>query len=661
MFNGHVINFFNGKPMQGVSVSDGLNVVRTDADGKFSLPGHDKAKVVNVGLLTERHDDWYINVEGHEGDFDFLVKPVACGDNFSFLHISDTEIEGRSKNDWLDYARRLVKEENPLFFANTGDLCRADGLARHHLLMNSESFGCPVRYAIGNHDFTVGEYGEKAYEKSYGPTYYSFDCGKIHFVVLSMGGGDTPSLYSIDHREAWLKNDLADLAEDRAVIMLSHFFEPHPDRRGGCHTASEVRRIVGEDTLKACIFGHDHYIYSHAPEGVWQICSARPDSGGIDSSPAGARRIDVRGTTVTTEYLYNVTPSDDVPDRCEWQTHLSGHVEFSTPVEADGSVWVCTSDESIPSKCGIYKLDSDSGEISAFIETAPIKGDGVYCDGKFYAEDSNGYVYCIDGVSAEMLWRAKVDISDKFYTRTGVIVADGKIIAGSGKKVTAFDLATGNKIWENYDCGGCEGPSRCVYDQKRRQIIKARQWRCISAISVENGETLWENSERFCWFNTATPTLDDDVIIKRGHTGLGLLDAENGKTLKTVTAHSSFDVSGQCAVDGELVYIPTAQAGVFAYDKQTLEPKLAFSCGKARMFTAPYFTPGVQTVETTPKIVGEHLIFASSDGYIYVYDKSTARLHKKICVGSPVIAGLCHGDGYVISASFDGTVKKFLI
>lgn len=657
MYSGKVINFFNKQPMPNVSVSDGMNIVLTDSEGKFSLPGWEKAKVINVGLLTECHSDWYINIEGHDGDFDFEVKPINCADNFSFLHISDTEIEGRSKNDWIDFARGLVKSERPAFFINTGDLCRKDGLARHHLLMNSESFGCPVRYAIGNHDFTDGE---KMYEKNFGPTYYSFDCGKIHFIVLSMGGGDTPSLYTIDEREAWLKRDLELKDDGKAVIMFSHFFEPH-DWRGGCHTTNEIYSIAGDKGLRACIFGHDHYNYVHEYNGFLRMCSARPDSGGIDSTPAGARKVNVCGDVVTTEYIYNIPEPSAPADRSIWQTKLDGHIEFSHPSGAEGTVWVCTNDDGYPKKCGIYKLDSESGKVIAFIPTDGIKGTGAYYDGRFYAEDTTGTVYCVDDFTSELLWTAKIDISDKFYTRNGVIAADGKIIAGSGKKVTALDPNTGKILWENYDAGGCEGPSRCIYDEKRRQIIKARQWKCISAISIDSGETIWENSERFCWFNTSTPTLDGDVIYKRGHTGIGLLNAETGETIKCEQSFTSFDVSGECAFDEERFYVPTASAGVLAFDKKTLELKLSFPSGNARLFTAPYFSPEVGTVETTPKIYKDRLIFAGSDGFVYVYDKRTAVLVKKINVGSPVIADPIIGEGYVITADFCGNVKKFAL
>ena len=36
------------KPMAGVAVSDGLNVVKTASDGTFSLPGHDRERFIFI-------------------------------------------------------------------------------------------------------------------------------------------------------------------------------------------------------------------------------------------------------------------------------------------------------------------------------------------------------------------------------------------------------------------------------------------------------------------------------------------------------------------------------------------------------------------------------------------------------------------------------------
>ena len=53
MYSGKVINKLNGQPIEGISVSDGRNVTRTDKNGFYTLDGWEHAHLINVGILTE--------------------------------------------------------------------------------------------------------------------------------------------------------------------------------------------------------------------------------------------------------------------------------------------------------------------------------------------------------------------------------------------------------------------------------------------------------------------------------------------------------------------------------------------------------------------------------------------------------------------------------
>ena len=41
-----------------------------------------------------------------------------------------------------------------------------------------------------------GNYGEELYESIYGPTWYSFDVGNVHYVVTPIDHGDNPTDYT---------------------------------------------------------------------------------------------------------------------------------------------------------------------------------------------------------------------------------------------------------------------------------------------------------------------------------------------------------------------------------------------------------------------------------------------------------------------------------
>ena len=227
MYTGKVIDRLSNRPLKNIPVSDGRNIVFTDENGFYSLDGWDRVHLIYVCMLTKSHDDWYKYIEGDNNYYDFYISLAdAASPEFSFLHISDTEILRESDRiDWINFAKDTVSERSPAFFVQTGDIAREYGLKKHREIMNYDTVGCPVRYAIGNHDFTDAEYGEQLYEKLYGPTWYSFDCGKIHFVVLSIAGFEKtefPTGYENDDQFKWLENDLNLRDPDKKVIILCH-------------------------------------------------------------------------------------------------------------------------------------------------------------------------------------------------------------------------------------------------------------------------------------------------------------------------------------------------------------------------------------------------------------------------------------------------------
>jgi hypothetical protein len=62
------------KPLAGVMVTDGLNVVKTDKKGRFSLPGFDKTRFISIttpaGFETEQ---FYLSTKENRKSYDFIL------------------------------------------------------------------------------------------------------------------------------------------------------------------------------------------------------------------------------------------------------------------------------------------------------------------------------------------------------------------------------------------------------------------------------------------------------------------------------------------------------------------------------------------------------------------------------------------------------------
>lgn len=156
------------KPLAGIKVSDGLNVVETAADGSFTLPGHERERFIFIttpsGYKTfNRH---YHKIEKKQSGYDFGLIPysgrIRKDGSHRYIHITDTEIFNTENHaDWVNNVHDYARNEQAAFIIHTGDICYEKGLKAHIKLMNTENMDCPVFYCIGNHDLVKGKYGEE--------------------------------------------------------------------------------------------------------------------------------------------------------------------------------------------------------------------------------------------------------------------------------------------------------------------------------------------------------------------------------------------------------------------------------------------------------------------------------------------------------------------
>lgn len=300
------------RPLKGIAVSDGLNVVQTASDGSFTLPGHAKERFVFITTPSGYRTDnkHYRNIKGQSNSFEFGLQPYSGGikkdGKHKFVHIADTEIfNTENHDDWVDNVRDYSANEESAFIIHTGDICYENGLENHIRLMNTANMNCPMFYCIGNHDLVKGEYGEQLFESLYGPVFYSFEVGNVHYIVTPMLGGDHAPSYKKEDVYRWMKNDLAQVSADKAVMVFNHDLLTYNDEFiYGINDKEFIN--LNEHNLKAWIYGHWHINYMKKQGDVYSISTATLDKGGIDHSTSAFRvmHVDSKGD-FTSELRYS--------------------------------------------------------------------------------------------------------------------------------------------------------------------------------------------------------------------------------------------------------------------------------------------------------------------------------------------------------------------
>lgn len=668
MYSGHVYNKATNEPIAGLRVSDGLNIVFTDANGAFSLPGWERAHVIAVQCLTNAHDDWFYMIDGHEGDFEFTISPAKAPADHSFFHISDSEItEAEECEPWLGYIKSLIAAHPAAFLIHTGDICRIRGLENHRLAMNYDTMGIPVRYTLGNHDYVADRYGEYSFERMYGPVWYSFDLGNTHYVVLPIKSGEAPGCYLPDDSDRWLYNDLCAKDPEKSLVLFSH--SHCPDEDGFVYRVDGTEFCLRDYGLLAWVFGHYHINWVTDLGGHYNICTSRPDCGGIDSSPTGIRRVEISGDhTLKTNLFYNDLSRAAPAEDALWDTALAGRVLFADVLRDGERLYVSTEDDGLPCRAGLHCLHARTGEILWSHPTyAGLKNIPAIDGDLIFAQDTYGWVYALDRFTGELRWKNHAVLYWGHHAENGVAAADGKVFCGCGRVVSALSQKDGRLLWQTAHSDSSEdSPARFVYaaahdadGNLRRMLICSRQWRRVYALDTETGEMLWANSD--VRYATATPLIVGGQLLLHSANRLFRIDLLTGETLQDVTAEPpcNFNTAGQAVLHDGILYSPTANRGMSASDPETFAMLRFYAVGETLCPMAPYVSHGNHECESAPVFDGENILFTSPDGYLHICNTETAEEVRKISLGAPCYVSPILFDKTVICADFNGHVRTY--
>lgn len=676
-FQGFVyVNGENGDktPLANVSVTNGRDVVKTDSTGRYVLDGWGKERFVTVsipsGYWTENYyvDTKKKDVNNKEINF-YLDKKDIDESEHTFVQVTDTEIGAGGVGEWINHTKAVVDELKPSFLIHTGDICYEDGLKQHINGMNTENMGVPVRYVIGNHDYVkYGSYSEQLFEDIYGPVCYSFDVGDIHYIVTPfMTGADYMPRYMPNNVWKWVANDIANMDKSKKIVMFNHTF--CPDENGFTVKYGTKTLDFKKEGLIAWIFGHWHYNYMYEVNGVFNISTGRPDGGGIDSTPAAVRSVDMKGTELAGSdmHYYNSDGGfkGGVPEEGLLKK-VGGHVEFAEPIVSGDTVYVGTVDDGWPKECGIYALNATAKTVKWEYKTAnSIRNSFVLtADNKIVAQDVTGMVYCIDANNGTLIWKKDTELSFATNTGSNVLVDNDNVYCGGAQKSVCLSLKDGSVKWSSKNSGANSSAARMIIIDNK--LIVSSQWDEIIAYDKNTGKKIWSEDKDSIRFRSSSPTYANGKMYVVSDGRLFTFDPSNGKYSFVFVAPKGTDSNGNpiernlnttanVYIDGDTAVIPTVADGVIAVDIKTGDLKWEVKTGKSLVYTSPYSTGNVSSVESSIVERDGRLYFGASDGYVYSVKKDGSDV-KSVNIGSPVLSQIAFFGDNVVTADFSGNV-----
>ena len=663
----------NEGPVAGVIVTDGLQCVRTDAKGEFSIPERKGARFISITVPSGyRCADFYYPISSATKSYYFWLSPwkPSAGKGCSFVHLADSEIDGMHDTQWMDDVKRVADEDDVAFIVHTGDICRYRGMRSHLLAMNSQTMGRPVVYCLGNHDMVAGPAGETCFEQLFGPAWRSFEAGGVHFVVTPMPHGDHRPSYTMDEVADWVRNDLAMLPKGMPVVFFGHMMTNWQE--ASMKTSGFTIGSKGFDFSKVCnltgfVYGHLHQNHFQRREKTAFICSAPPRMGGIGHAPATLRTVRANAKGRLDSVIRYGTSAKLKLSRAgaKWETQLSGKVLFCTPVVEGGRVFVGTSDDEGCGCASVNALDATSGTLiwSRPMENS-VNNKMVFAKGLVIAQDIEGRVWAFRPEDGSVAWKYEPPIHPWKILLNGLSYdpATGFVFAGNGSRMVALNAATGKVVWKDANWG--ERGEACADTPGigKGCVISSGNWEGMFCNDAKTGKLLWSVIDGTRRFPGATPLIAGDRIHALAASTYLEIDLKNGKAIREKKVPGGVQVTTRVLPTEKHFIFGTVRSGLVALDRKTLELAWKGAVGAALAPSAAYSKLPQRCVNTAPFLMPDGTVCASSnDGAVHIWRESDGRHLKEFRTGAPYFADAVFKDGCIFAADAAGYVRAFTV
>ena len=373
-----------GVGVENVVVSDGAEVTVTNEKGIYQLKSAKKwgyvfisvpsgYEVPSVGVLPQFHCALKNSADVVERA-DFKLEKVDGQDSYKIFMLGDMHLANRTgdlgqfaqfTSDLTDYMTRHKGEK--MYALTLGDMTwdlywysNSYYFPQYLNTINSQIKNLQIFHTMGNHDNdfqTRSDYDAAVkYVDQICPTYYSFNIGKVHYVVMddidcSSYDGSTSRNYvkSLSAEQLdWLAKDLSHVAKTTPVVVAMHVQVFYPTTSGFKIDHDQVNTLRLFDILDGYtvrfVTGHTHKLFNVTPDAPivdghnfreynsGSVCASWWWSGnltpgihiGTDGTPGGYGIWDVTGTDF--QCLYKST---GWPEEYQFRSYDLNNVHFS--------------------------------------------------------------------------------------------------------------------------------------------------------------------------------------------------------------------------------------------------------------------------------------------------------------------------------------------
>ncbi len=276
-----------GEPgIKNIGVSNGKEVTKTNDEGAWELP-HDEDTIFFVikprdwsALLNKHNLPQFYYIHKPEGSpkklkykgleptgplpesINFALSPKKEPDTFKAIFFGDPQPSTIKQINYIahDIIAELVGTDAK-FGVTLGDIMDNNLDLFPPSNANLALIGIPWYNLVGNHDINFDSQddagSDETFHRFFGPNYYSFDHGPVHFIVLDdvewsgkrgnyKGGLDEDQL-------TFVKHDLALVPQEKLIVLMMHIPLINVGNR------QKLYRLIEKRPYTMSISGHTHW------------------------------------------------------------------------------------------------------------------------------------------------------------------------------------------------------------------------------------------------------------------------------------------------------------------------------------------------------------------------------------------------------------------
>ncbi|HEU4726686.1 MAG TPA: PQQ-binding-like beta-propeller repeat protein, partial [Kofleriaceae bacterium] len=361
------------------------------------------------------------------------------------------------------------------------------------------------------------------------------------------------------------------------------------------------------------------------------------------------------------------------PVVARWATAVGGHVLQAPPAIANRTVYVTATDQGDGKTGGVVAIDLATGAIRWRTTTAvQVRSAPAVVGTTVAVAQIDGTILGFDAGTGKIRWRSELGLG--VSAGAAAIFAppaadSGDILVGNQRRLAAISAAEGAMMWsvdpvpQGQDS---EALSAVTVGDGVAFGVFNRALGGVGAWDRVTGRPLWRFEGPLTTAINASPVIADGLVhVVNGADEVFALDVTTGALRWQVKLDpAGFDwgnaTVGAPAIARGVLVVPTLYRDLVALDAASGLELWRFGGTPSPVRATHYRGAAESGFEASPVITGDLVWAADTAGQLTALDLHTGAELWHTALGTPVLGGMAVSGGWLVVASYDGSVRGFV-